>query len=61
MPRGDTSAYTDEQNRLAAHIEDSERKQGRLRDDAKCIARATVNKEDSGGKASCSGRKRARH
>ena len=60
MPRGDTSAYNDKQNRQAAHIEDSERKQGRSRDDAKRIAWATVNKQDGGGKTSGSGRKRAR-
>lgn len=61
MPRGDTSAYTDKQKRQPAHIEDSERKQGRSRDDAERIAWATVNKQDGGGKASGSGRKRARH
>jgi plasmid stabilization system protein ParE len=61
MPRGDKSAYTDKQKRQAAHIEDSERKQGRSRDDAERIAWATVNKQDGGGKKSGSGRKRARH
>ena len=61
MPRGDKSAYTDKQKRQAAHIEDSERKQGRSRDDAERIAWATVNKQDGGGKASGSGRTRARH
>ena len=61
MPRGDKSAYTDKQKRQAAHIEDSQRKQRRSRDDAKRIAWATVNKQDGGGKASGSGRKRARH
>ena len=54
-------AHTDKQNRQAAHIEDSERKQGRSRDDAGGIAWATVNKQDGGGKASGSGRKRPRH
>lgn len=61
MPRGDISANTEKQNRQAAHIEDSQRKQRRSRDDAECIARTTVNKQDGGGKASGSGRKRARH
>ena len=60
MPRGDTSANTAKQNRQGAQIEDSERKQGRSRDDAKRIASATVNKQDGGGKTSGSGRKRAR-
>jgi len=55
VPRGDNCAHTDKQKRQAAHIEHSERKQGRSRDDAECIARATVNKQDGGG------RKRARH
>ena len=57
MPRGDTSANTAKQKRQAAHIEDSERKQGRSRDDAERIAWATVNKHDGGGKKSGSGRK----
>ena len=61
MPQGDKSAYTDKQRRQAEHIEDSERKQGRSRDDAGRIAWATVNKQDGGGKASGSGRKRPRH
>lgn len=61
MPRGDTSAYPDKQKRQAAHIEDSERKRGRSRDDAGGIGWATVNKQDGGGKASGRGRKRARH
>lgn len=61
VPRGDNCAHTDKQKRQAAPSEDSERKQGRSRDDAECIARTTVNKQDGGGKASGSGRKRARH
>ena len=60
MPRGDKSAYTDKQKRQAAHIEASERKEGRSKEDAERIAWATVNKQDGGGKASGSGRKRAR-
>ena len=61
MPRGDKSAYTDKQKRQAAHIEESEREQGRSQEDAERIAWATVNKQDGGGKASGRGRKRARH
>lgn len=59
MTRGDKSAYTDKQKRQAAHIEESERKAGRSREDAERIAWATVNKQDGGGKQSGSGRKRA--
>ena len=61
MPRGDKSSYTSKQKRQAEHIEDSERKQGRSKEDAERIAWATVNKQDGGGKASGRGRKRARH
>lgn len=59
MTRGDKSAYTDKQKRQAAHIEESERKAGRSREDAERIAWATVNKQDGGGTQSGSGRKRA--
>jgi plasmid stabilization system protein ParE len=61
MPRGDKSAYTDKQQRQAAHIEASERKQGRSQEDAARIAWATVNKQDGGGKQSGSGRKDTKH
>ena len=60
VPRGDNCAHTDKQKRQAAHIQDSQRKQRRSRDDAERIASATVNKQDGGGKTSGSGRKRAR-
>ncbi len=60
MPRGDKSAYTDKQKRQAEHIEDSELKEGRSREDAEGIAWATVNKQDGGGKKSGSGRKAAK-
>lgn len=56
MSRGDKSSYTDKQKRQAEHIEESERKQGRPKDDAERIAWATVNKQDGGGKQSGSGR-----
>ena len=61
MPQGDKSAYTDKQKRQAAHIEASERKQGRSQEDAARIAWATVNKQDGGGKQSGSGRKDTKH
>ena len=57
MPRGDKSAYTDKQKRQAGHIEDSERRRGVSRQAAARIAWATVNKQDSGGRTSGSGRK----
>lgn len=60
MPRGDKSAYTGKQKRQAAHIEASEREQGRSQEDAERIAWATVNKQDGGGKQSGSGRKPAK-
>ena len=53
MPRGDKSAYTDKQKRQAEHIEASERKEGRSKEDAERIAWATVNKQDGGGKRRC--------
>lgn len=61
MTRGDKSAYTDKQKRQAEHIEESERKEGRSKEDAERIAWATVNKQDGGGKQSGSGRKHAKH
>jgi len=60
MSRGDKSAYTDKQKRQAAHIEESERKEGRSKEDAERIAWATVNKQDGGGKQSGNGRKTAK-
>lgn len=59
MPRGDKSAYTDKQKRQAAHIEASEKKQGRPESVAERIAWATINKQDGGGKRSGSARKTA--
>ncbi|MCD9088260.1 hypothetical protein [Stenotrophomonas sp. SY1] len=61
MTRGDKSAYTDKQKRQAAHIEHSEREEGRSKKDAARIAWATVNKQDGGGKKSGSGRAHGRH
>ena len=57
MPRGDKSSYTDKQKRLAHHVEQSVKKEGRSKEDAERIAWATVNKQDHGGKKSGSGRK----
>ena len=59
MTRGDKSACTDKQKRQAAHIEASERKEGRAKADAERIAWATVNRQDGGGKESGSGRGKA--
>ena len=50
MPRGDKSSYTDKQKRQAQHIEQSEKKEGKSKEDAERIAWATVNKQDHGGK-----------
>jgi len=56
MPRGDKSAYTDKQKRMAAHIEEGYEKRGAPPDEAERRAWATVNKETGGGKKSGSGR-----
>ena len=56
MPRGDKSAYTDKQKRMAEHIEEGYEKRGLPEDEAERRAWATVNKETGGGKKSGSGR-----
>ena len=56
MPRGDKSAYTDKQKRMAAHIEEGYEKRGVPAEEAEARAWATVNKETGGGKKSGSGR-----
>src|SRR5690606_13630096 len=56
MTRGDKDSYTDKQKRQAEHIEKSEKKEGKSKEDAERIAWATVNKQDGGGKKSGSGR-----
>ena len=61
MTQGDKSAYTDKQKRQAAHIAQSERKEGRSKEDAERIAWATVNKQDGGGKKSGAGRASHKH
>lgn len=57
MPRGDKDKYTDKQKRQAEHIEESYEKRGVSDEEAEVRARATVNKQDGGGKKSGSGRK----
>jgi hypothetical protein len=52
MSKGDKSSYTDKQKREAAHIEKSEKKEGKSEKTAERIAWATVNKQDGGGKKS---------
>ena len=61
MPRGDKSSYTDKQKRQASHIEGSEEKEGRSKEDAERIAWATVNKQDGGGKKSSSRKQETSH
>ena len=56
MPRGDKSAYTDKQKRMAEHIEEGYEDRGVPAKEAKSRAWATVNKETGGGKKSGSGR-----
>jgi hypothetical protein len=56
MPRGDKSAYTDKQKRMAEHIEDGYEGRGVPEKEAERRAWATVNKETHGGKKSGSGR-----
>jgi hypothetical protein len=56
MPRGDKSAYTGKQKRMAVHIEEGYESRGVGHDEAERRAWATVNKETGGGKKSGSGR-----
>jgi len=58
MPKGDKSAYTDKQKRMAEHIEKSYEARGVGEEEAEGRAWATVNKVDGGGKKSGSGRAR---
>lgn len=50
MPRGDKSAYTAKQKRMADHIEKGYEKRGVSKKAAEARAWATVNKKDGGGK-----------
>lgn len=56
MPRGDKSAYTGKQKRMAEHIEEGYEHRGVSKPEAERRAWATVNKETGGGKQSGSGR-----
>jgi plasmid stabilization system protein ParE len=56
MPRGDKSAYTDKQKRMAEHIEEGYENRGVAEGEAERRAWATVNAETGGGKKSGSGR-----
>jgi hypothetical protein len=56
MARGDKSAYTDKQKRMAEHIEEGYEKRGVPEKAAEARAWATVNKTTGGGKKSGSGR-----
>ena len=61
MARGDKSAYTGKQNRMAAHIEESYEKRGVSDKEAEARAWATVNKDTGGGRKSGAGRKKTAH
>jgi hypothetical protein len=50
MARGSKSSYSSKQQRMASHIEDSEKKSGAKTKDAERIAWATVNKQTGGAK-----------
>lgn len=50
MPRGETSKYTDKQERKADHIAEAYEKRGVKKAEAERRAWATVNKDDGGGK-----------
>jgi hypothetical protein len=56
MPRGDKSAYSGKQKRMAQHIEEGYEKRGTPEGEAERRAWATVNKETGGGNQSGSGR-----
>jgi hypothetical protein len=56
MPRGDKSAYTDKQKRMAEHIEEGYESRGVNDEEAERRAWATVNATTHGGKKSGSGR-----
>ena len=50
MPRGETSKYTDKQERKASHIAKGYKEEGVSTEEAERRAWATVNKQDGGGK-----------
>jgi plasmid stabilization system protein ParE len=57
MPRGDKSAYTAKQKRMARHIEQGYEQRGVPEEEAAARAWATVNKQTGGGERSGSGRR----
>jgi plasmid stabilization system protein ParE len=59
MARGDKSAYTDKQERMAEHIEESYEQRGVPEAEAERRAWATVNKETGGGRRTAAGRHNA--
>ena len=59
MARGDKTAYTPKQQRMAEHIEEGYEHRGVASKEAESRAWATVNKETGGGRRSESGRKQA--
>ena len=61
MPRGDTSAYTDKQQRQAEHIEEGYEQRGVPEEAAARRAWATVHTMTGGGKQSGSGRGKKRN
>lgn len=50
MPRGSKESYSPKQKRMARHIEESEKKQGKSAKRAAAIGWATVNKKTGGAK-----------
>lgn len=50
MARGSKASYSKKQQRMASHIEESEKKGGAKTEDAERIAWATVNKQTGGAK-----------
>ena len=50
MARGSKASYSKKQQRMATHIEKSEKKSGASTKDAERIAWATVNKQTGGAK-----------
>jgi len=58
MPRGDKSAYTEQQKRQAEHIEEGYLSRGVPRKEAERRAWATENKMSGGGRKSGAGRGR---
>lgn len=58
MARGSKASYSKKQQRMASHIEESEKKSGAKSKDAERIAWATVNKQTGGAKKKKAGKKK---